>query len=80
MKQFAAFVLAAFVWTAAAGLLLHVERVQPLAIFVVWLIGFVWIAGYFGSGQRDADHLVKVWLGMLAGFVVFAGIGVAILS
>lgn len=54
--------------------------VHHVAVFIVWLVGFVWMTGYIAAGARDADYLLKVWLGMLAAMTAVAGIGVLIFS
>lgn len=71
VSDFLAFIIFALTWTGAAGLLLSTKAVNLYAIFAVWIVGFVWGVGYIASGKRDADHLVKVWLGMLAGYALF---------
>jgi hypothetical protein len=73
-KRFGRFIVFALAWTAAAGLLLDAKLVNPWAVFAVWLVGFVWCVGYIAAGKGEADHLLKVWLGMMAGYAVFGGI------
>lgn len=73
LNEFAAFIIFALTWTAAAGLLLSTKAVNLYAIFAVWIVGFVWGVGYIASGKRDADHLVKIWLGMLAVYALIGG-------
>ncbi|MGE0231168.1 MAG: hypothetical protein AB7O39_03125 [Flavobacteriaceae bacterium] len=79
-RQFLAFVIASLGWAGAARLLLDADIVHPVAVGVVWLIGFVWITGYIASGPRDADHLVRTWLLMLAGIAAIAGVIVLAVS
>lgn len=73
MNDFLAFIVFTLSWSAAAGMLLSTKLVNPYAIFAVWVLGFVWGVGYIASGKRGANHLVKVWLGMLAGYALFGG-------
>ena len=80
MKQFATFIAATLLWAGIARLILETDTVHPIAIGIVWLVGFVWITSYIAAGPDDADHLTKVWLGMLAGIVVLGGIGAAMFS
>jgi hypothetical protein len=65
-RQFLAFIVFALAWSAAAGLLLETKLVNPYAIFAVWTVGFVWGVGYIAAGNREADYLLKIWLGMMA--------------
>lgn len=71
-KEFLTFIIFMLVWTGAAGLLLEAKFVSPIAIFVVWIVGFVWGVGYIASGKTDADRLTKVWLGMMGAYGLFA--------
>lgn len=80
MKQFLQFLVVSAAWAGAAGLFLGLGLVHPVAVFIVWIVGFVWMTGHIVSGSRDADYMVKVWLGMLAAMTAVAGIGVLIFS
>lgn len=62
-REFLIFIAFAIVWTGAAGLFLKAEAIHPVAIFAIWIIGFVWGVGYIVSGKRDADYFVLIWLG-----------------
>lgn len=73
MREFLTFIVFVLAWTAAAGLLLDADLVHPLAIFAVWIVGFVWGVSYIASGKSDADLLTKRWLQMLAGIAALAG-------
>lgn len=72
MSDFLKFIAFAMLWSAGAGLMLG-TGVQPVAIFVVWLIGFVWGAAYIADGNRSADYLTKRWLQMMIGVVLIGG-------
>lgn len=80
MKQFLAFIAVTVAWAGICRLLLELTDVEPLAIGVVWIFGFVWMTGYIAAGVPAADLLTKRWLQMLAGFVVVSGLLVAALS
>lgn len=67
--MFIAFVV---LWTAGAGLMLK-TGLHPIAIFLVWLIGFVWGSAYIAAGRYAADLLTKRWLQMMVGVVVVGG-------
>jgi len=66
VRQFLAFIAFALLWSAGAGLLLETKLVNPYAIFAVWTVGFIWGVGYIAAGSREADYLLKIWLGMMA--------------
>lgn len=66
------FLAAAVVWALVGRAILETGLVHPVALFAVWLIGFVWIAGHMSAGTRAADHLVKTWLGTMAALTVIA--------
>jgi hypothetical protein len=79
LKDFLQFITFAALWSAGAGLLLE-TGIHPLAIFAVWLIGFVWGAAYIADGKRSADHLTKRWLQMMIGVVLIGGVVGLLLS
>jgi hypothetical protein len=78
LSQFAAFASFAVAWSFAASLL--GGSVNPIALFAVWLVGFLWGTGYIAAGIREADLLLKRWLQMMAGVVVLAIIGAGLLN
>jgi hypothetical protein len=78
LNQFFAFGSFAIGWSVVAGLL--IGSVSPVALFAVWLLGFLWGAGYIAAGVREADLLLKRWLQMMAGVAVLAVIGASLLS
>lgn len=78
MNQFVAFGTFAIGWSIAAGLL--VGSINSVALFAVWLLGFLWGTGYIAAGIREADLLLKRWLQMMAGVAVLAVIGAGLLS
>ncbi|MBZ9873070.1 hypothetical protein LB542_19675 [Mesorhizobium sp. BR1-1-9] len=78
LNQFLAFISFAAGWSIAAGLL--IGAVNPIALFAVWLVGFLWGSGYIAGGLREADLLLKRWLQMMAGVAVLAVIGAGLLS
>jgi hypothetical protein len=53
------------VW-AIAGQAMLAFHVQPIAVAIVWLIGFVWGTGYIITGRSGADRLATVWIGTMA--------------
>lgn len=67
------FLVATVIWSLIGAAVLKTGLVHPVALFAVWLIGFVWMAGYIGSGVRTADYLTRAWLWSM---VAIAGIGV----
>ncbi|RUU81290.1 hypothetical protein [Mesorhizobium sp. M7A.F.Ca.MR.362.00.0.0] len=71
-RQLLAFVIFICVWAllGSAALALHVNVV---AVFIPWLIGFVWGVGYITSGPTDANLLVKRWLQMMVGAALIGG-------
>ncbi|MBZ9807704.1 hypothetical protein [Mesorhizobium sp. ESP-6-2] len=78
MNQFVAFITFAAGWSLACRLL--IGSVNPIALFAVWLVGFVWGVGYIAGGLREADLLLKRWLQMMAGTLAIALIGAKLLS
>lgn len=56
MNDFLKFAISIVVWTLVAGLMAG-GSINPLAVFGVWLFGFVWITGFIISGREGADHL-----------------------
>lgn len=78
MKQFAEFISFVVAWSLAASLL--ISSVNSVALFTVWLVGFLWGTGYIAAGIREADLLLKRWLQMMAGVAVLAIIGAGLLS
>lgn len=72
-RQLLAFVVFICVWSllgsAALGMPVH-----PVAVFIPWLVGFVWGVGYVASGPLDADLLLKRWLQMTVGLVAIGGV------
>jgi hypothetical protein len=78
LNQFLAFVSFTVAWSIAAVIFLGV--INPIAVFAVWLLGFMWGTGYIAAGIREADLLLKRWLQMMAGVAVLAIIGAGLLS
>lgn len=78
MNQFIAFGTFTIGWSIAACLL--IGSVNPIALFAVWLLGFIWGTGYIAAGIREADLLLKRWLQMMVGVAVLAVIGAGLLS
>lgn len=74
-RQFLAFITFALSWSFIASLALSLH-IHPVAIFAVWIIGFVWGVAYIISGEADADLLLKRWL-QLMGATVLAGAMIA---
>lgn len=63
-----------------ARLVLETGTVHPVAVAIVWFIGFVWMSGRIASGSNaDADRLVAVWLGTLTVQVALAAGVVALM-
>lgn len=60
-REFLAFAAFACGWSALCSLLIGLAH--PIAVFGVWIIGFVWGVGYIISGKRTADYFVLIWLG-----------------
>lgn len=78
MNQLLAFLIFAAGWSFACSLFLG--AVHPLAVFAIWLIGFVWGVGYIAAGKASADLLTKRWLQMMVGIAVIGGVGALLLS
>lgn len=78
LNQLVAFGTFTIGWSIAASLL--VGLINPVALFAVWLLGFLWGTGYIAAGIREADLLLKRWLQMMAGVAVLAVIGAGLLS
>jgi hypothetical protein len=72
LNQTAAFISFAAGWSLLCSLFLG--AVHPIALFAVWLVGFVWGAGYISAGKRLADLLTKRWLQMMLGLAVVGGL------
>ncbi|PAQ00899.1 hypothetical protein LRP31_25420 [Mesorhizobium mediterraneum] len=79
MNQTVAFISFAAGWSFACSLLLN-SSIHPLAVFIVWIVGFVWGVGYIIAGKMDADLLLKRWLQMMAGATVLGFVGSFLLS
>lgn len=77
-EQFLAFITFAAGWSFICGLLLGTAH--PIAVFIVWIVGFVWGVGYIAAGKAAADLLTKRWLQMLIGIAVVGGAGALFLS
>ena len=74
------FLIATVIWSLVGADVLKTGQVHPIALFAIWLIGFVWMAGYIGSGVRVADHLTRVWLWTMVAIVAVGIVIAAILS
>ncbi len=61
-------------WAAIARAIVETHLVHPVALFVVWLVGFVWMTGYIITDSRGADLLTKRWAQMLLGIFAIAAI------
>lgn len=72
MKPFLVFIGFACGWSLLGSVALGLQ-INPGAVGIVWLIGFVWGVGYIAAGPRDADLLLKRWLQMMAGIIVVGG-------
>lgn len=72
MKDFLSFITFVLLWSAGAGLMLK-TGIHPVAIFLVWLVGFVWGAAYIAAGKYAADLLTKRWLQLMVGVVLVGG-------
>jgi len=68
---FAKFLTFTLLWTAAAGLLMRTP-IHPLAIFFVWIFGFLWGTGYIIGGKADGDALVTYVGGYWAALALVA--------
>lgn len=79
LRDWTAFLAFAVLWSCLGRLALLLP-IHPIAVAVIWLIGFVWGVGYIAAGKRTADRLTKVWLGTLAGTALFAALVVIAIS
>ena len=71
MNQAVAFISFVAGWSFVCSLCLG--AIHPVAVFLVWLIGFVWGVGYIAAGKPQADLLTKRWLQMMAGTALIGG-------
>lgn len=75
-KQFLAFLGTTVGWAIICRIILEADAISPLAIAVIWLVGFVWMTGYIIAGRNAADHLVKfgaLYFGTTAA-IAYAGV------
>ena len=77
--QLLAFVFFFSVWSLLAYVAVGL-KIQPLAVFAVWLIGFVWGVGYIAAGKIDADLLLKRWVQMTIATALVGGVIALFLS
>lgn len=73
LKQFPAFIAFIIGWSLLANLAGRMH-IHPIAVFAVWLIGFVWGCAYIMAGKYAADHLTKRWLQLMIGVVLVGGL------
>lgn len=66
---FLAFVLSGGI----AAFLLGTAGVHPIAVFVAWLVSFVWGVACIIQGPLVADLLTKRWLQMMTAVIVLGG-------
>lgn len=65
-------------WTLIGRAVLELNVLPPIALFIVWLGGFIWLAGRIAGSSADANHILKITLGffvacgLLAAIVVLA--------
>ena len=71
MNDFAAFLVFVVAW-GLAGQAMLAFKINPIALAIVWLIGFVWGTGYIIAGKSGADRLATVWLGTMMATAVAA--------
>lgn len=76
---FARFMVFTLAWSAFAGAVLKTP-VHPLAIFIVWAVGFLWGTGYIIDGQKGGDALTVYTVGQWAALAVVAVVVVAAIS
>lgn len=67
--MFLLFVVSGGAVAAALGSL----GVHPVAVFLAWLVSFVWGVAYIIEDAHTADLLTKRWLQMMAAVVVLGG-------
>lgn len=78
-RQLLAFIVFICVWSLIGNAALA-AKIHPVAVAVVWLVGFVWGVGFIVAGKADADLLTKRWLQMLVGVVAFGSVMALFLS
>lgn len=61
-------------WAVLGSIILSADFAHPLAVGVVWIIGFVWLTGWAASDGEDADALLKYWLITLAIMAIGGGL------
>lgn len=66
MPAFPLYLVFLVLWGLLGTAILRVGLVHPLAVGIVWIVGFVWLTGWFAAGPKDADALLRYWLSTLA--------------
>ncbi|WP_159585911.1 hypothetical protein [Chelativorans xinjiangense] len=66
MTRWLKFMGAAVGWSLICRAILELAPVHPIAVFFVWVVGFLWLTGWIAAGPKDADDLVKYCLATLA--------------
>jgi hypothetical protein len=74
--EFLTFIAFVVLWSAGGGLMIK-TGIYPIAISVVWFLGFVWGVGVIVSGVQVADRFVLIWLvpyAVLGGLTLLASL------
>lgn len=67
-------------WSVLSLGLLQIPDVHPVAVGLVWIVGFLWLTGWSIEGRSGGDNLVKYTAGMFAGFGAIAAVLVGIIT
>ena len=78
-RQLLALVLFICAWSSLTGLAIGLH-VHVVAMFAVWLVGFVCGVGYIAAGKADADRVLKRWFKMMVGIAALGGALALLLS
>ena len=79
MKEAAIYFFAVSAWAVVGRVLLELG-INPIALTIVWLVGFVWLTGYLMAGVSAADLLTRRWLQMIGGIAILSGAVVFLFS
>jgi hypothetical protein len=67
------FFLGSCAWALVGIGVLQADIAAPIVVAIVWLVGFVWLAGWLAVGPREGDMLLLYWLAMMGGFAAIGG-------
>lgn len=68
MNRFLSFIAVVVGWAVAGRIVLELGILPPVALFILWLIGFVWLVGRVVGSSTEANHLLKT-TGLMFGLI-----------